>query len=86
MPHEMNDLGYPTDPELRALEFRLGDLAYEWRGAYGDQAHQDRLVEEYHETMRVLYQRGWDAVLDIEAELPDEFLPEAYLRRHGRFS
>jgi hypothetical protein len=76
MPHEVDQFGFPVDPELKRLESRLGELAGGWRWTY----RQD-VVEEYHQTMARLYELGWDAVLDHESELPDAFMPAEYLRR-----
>lgn len=77
MPHDVDNLGYPVDPELRQLESYLGELAARWRGTY-----REDIVQEYHATMSLLYELGWDAILDVESELPDELMPEQYLRRH----
>lgn len=74
--HEVDEFGFPTDPELRRLEDRLGDLAGMWRGTY-----DEKVVQEYHATMARLYELGWNDVLDMESELPDSLMPEEYLRR-----
>ena len=84
MPHITDPLGYPVDPELRRLEFHLGDLAAQWRSTYGDDNRQAALVHEYHATLGILYAQGWDSVLDSESELPDALMPQEYMRRHGR--
>jgi hypothetical protein len=86
MAHTTDSIGYPLDPELRQREFHLGDLAALWRGSYDDHERQQRIVQAYHETLAQLYRLGWDSVLDIESELPDALMPEAYMRRHGRLS
>jgi len=83
MAHAMDEIGYPVDLALRRLEFRLGDLAARWREAYarpGDREHE--IHREYVATLERLYELGWDAVLDMESELPDRLLPAEYLRRH----
>jgi hypothetical protein len=85
MPHLVDKSGYPQDPVLRQLEFQLGDLAERWRGSYGDDEQQRHIIEMYHAILSKLYQQGWDAVLDVESELPDELMPDEYLRRNGRF-
>jgi hypothetical protein len=84
MAHATDKSGYPLDPELRQLEFRLGDLAGLWRGAYGDQARQDDIVQEYSAILARLYDLGWDSELDVESELPDDLMPAEYLRRNPR--
>jgi len=84
MTHATDKSGYPIDPELRRLEFRLGDLAGLWRRMHGDQSQQDALVKEYVIIIAQLYSLGWDAVLDIESELPDRLMPDEYLKRNLR--
>jgi hypothetical protein len=84
MPHEVDDIGYPVDPVLRRLEFRLGDLAGMWRTSYGDTAKQTAIIKEYHDVMERLYSLGWDSGLDLESELPDKYMPEEYQRRVQR--
>lgn len=82
MPHSADISGYPLDPELRKLEFQLGDLAELWRGSFGDDNRQSQLVDEYHSILTRLYHLGWDSELDIESELPDRLMPQEYLRRN----
>jgi hypothetical protein len=80
--HKVDEFGYPSDPKLRALEFRLCDLAGTWRASWGDPQRQEEIVQAYHTTMAELYSIGWDGRLDIECELPDRLMPKAYLRRN----
>ena len=82
--HRVDELGYPLDPELDALEDRLNILAGMWRGSLGNLLGQGEIVREYHAILTKLYSLGWDGVLDIDGELPDELMPDEYLRRHGR--
>ncbi|MCA9919120.1 MAG: hypothetical protein KC445_14260 [Anaerolineales bacterium] len=79
--HETDEISYPVDPELRALEFRLGNLAAEYREHISPE-DDEQAIREYHATMDKLYKLGWDAVLDIESELPDKLMPEEYRKRH----
>jgi len=81
-PHETDEIGYPVDPELRALEFQLGDLAGEYR-RHISAAHTKHVVEQYHATLNKLYQLGWDSVLDVDSELPYELMPEEYFKRNS---
>jgi len=81
-PHEVDGVGYPVDPVMRQLEFRLGDLAYELD--FGTQRPDDDIIKEYHETMQKLYDMGWDAILDLDAELPEELMPKEYVQRHPK--
>jgi hypothetical protein len=75
--HEVDKFGYPVNPELRKLEFHLCDLA----GSWGERSEEE-IVSEYHATMAELYSLGWDGTLDVECELPREFMPDKYVRRH----
>jgi hypothetical protein len=84
--HEVDELRFPVDPELRELEMNLGDLAETWRGNWGNPDRQAEMVREYHATMAKLYALGWDGTIDLECELPEELMPEEYLRRHPGFS
>jgi hypothetical protein len=78
MAHERGLSGYPADPELNRLQSHLGHLAAEWRGALGGAERQRAIVQDYHATMRRLYELGWDDILDIDAELPRDLMPEEY--------
>lgn len=82
MAHEVTGVGYPVDPELRRLEFLLGDLAAHWRGSYHDPERQQAIVRTYHETLYRLYELGWDAALDMASQLPDNLMLVVYTRRH----
>lgn len=81
--HEVDELGYPLDPELRSLQAYLGNLAAMWRHAKrtDDKARQAELVHEYHHTLEKLYSLGWDDGLDIESELPYDLMPQEYFDR-----
>ncbi len=68
-----DNLGYPLDPDMRKLEFHLCDLAAWWRG---EPKKRDVIINEYHATLSKLYELGWDGVLDVECELPDEYMPQ----------
>ncbi|MCB0197120.1 MAG: hypothetical protein KDJ65_34555 [Anaerolineae bacterium] len=82
MSHEKDSIGLPIDPELRRLEFCLGDLAAQWR-EYESPEKQKEIVREYHATMESLFELGWDGFLSLDSELPDELLPKRYRERHG---
>lgn len=83
--HNVDEFGYPIDPELRRLEFLLGDLAAQWRGAYDYTEKQKAIVRQYHQVMQTLYERGWDAELDMESHLPKELMPKEYVKRNAGF-
>ena len=80
MSHETDSIGLPVAPELRRLEFLLGDLAAEWR-EYESPERQNEIVLEYHSVMERLDELGWDGFLDLDSELPDELLPERYRKK-----
>jgi hypothetical protein len=80
--HKVDKMGYPLDPELKALEVSLEDLAGAWRGAYGDTKKQQEIVGLYHATVKKLYEKGWDGFLDVQSELPVSLMPQEYLERH----
>lgn len=81
MAHQVDQFGYPLDPELRHLERRLGQLAGEWgRVAHGI-GHQEAIVAEYHATMQRMYDLGWRGGLDIDAELPHDLMPAWYMEQ-----
>ncbi len=89
MAHAVDESGFPLDPELRRLEDHLGDLAAEWRGSQEQSEHAAAIVREYHATLERLIELGWDASvgeLDYEDLLPDDLMPDAYLRRHEHLS
>jgi hypothetical protein len=79
MSHEVDKIGYPVDPHLRSLEFRLGDLAAQYRQVVGGLENRENIIREYLATLQEMYDLGWRGNLDIEAELPDEHMPEWYL-------
>ncbi|HRV96086.1 MAG TPA: hypothetical protein P5526_28295 [Anaerolineae bacterium] len=83
MSHETDSIGLPVDPELRRLEFLLGDLAAQWR-EYESPERQNEIVLEYHSVMERLYELGWDGFLDWDSELPTELMPEQHPKqRHN---
>jgi hypothetical protein len=60
----------------KELEFQLGHLAAEWA-----KTQKPALIKRYHDIYHELRSLGWDDVIDIEAELPDELMPQEYLNR-----
>jgi hypothetical protein len=65
-----------SSPSRRELLFLLGDIAAQWR-----ESKNPRFIKEYHDTYHQLRGLGWSGMLDIEAELPDEYMPRDYLER-----
>jgi len=84
MAHAKDEIGYPLDPELRRLEFYLGDLAARWRDAFGEPEQQEKIAQEYQDVLMRMYEMGWESQLDVESELPDRLMPKEYLRRNAR--
>ena len=70
----------PTELELVR---RLNALAAQWRASGGSVSGpaRDTLVQQFRDTLDALYATGWNSALGWENELPDQFLPERYLRR-----
>jgi hypothetical protein len=66
---------------LDALESRLGRLAARWRGT-DDAAEAAALVQQYQSILLWMIELGYRGSLDVDAELPDELLPAAYLHLH----
>ena len=59
-------------------EASLSELAMDFRSAQF-KAKRDLLVEDYVHILEAMMSQGWKGVLDVESELPDEFMPRAYL-------
>lgn len=80
--YQVDEIGLPVDPELRKLELSLSTLAANWRGNWGNPQRQEEIVREYRAVIARLYSLGWNGILDADSELPDELLPEEYVRRN----
>jgi len=68
-----------TVSDIRKLEDKISELAMRWRGQPGK---RDEIKKEYHNTIAVLYSLGWDDILDVDCELPDDDMPQDYKTRH----
>lgn len=66
--------------EIDALLNELVRLAMQWRGMNisGNTQKRNEVTNQYHHTMRNLFALGWEGVLDIDSELPDQFMPQEY--------
>lgn len=72
-----------TDRELLStLEHKLSDLAALWRGRK-DQPGADEIVRQYHAILNCMIELGFRDALDVDSELPDRLMPEAYLNLHS---
>jgi hypothetical protein len=79
----MQQTSTPTDTQLLdALETKLGHLAARWRGTQDPQEAQT-LVRQYQAILRCMIELGYRDSLDVDAELPDEYLPAEYLTLHS---
>jgi len=66
------------------LVTQLGRLAMQWRAARTPEL-QTEIAREYHAAVRRLYELGWDDVIDVDSQLPEESMPSEYLERHPPF-
>jgi hypothetical protein len=71
-------IGLSDDPAIRQLQLKLGDLAVKFSAT----PNPDQVVEEYKQTVNRLYELGWDGIIPFDSELPDPYMPEAYLKRN----
>ena len=72
-----------TDHQLLdALETRVGRLAARWRGTQ-DRQEAAVLVQQYQSILLWMIELGYHDSLDVDAELPDEYLPAEYLALHS---
>jgi hypothetical protein len=67
---------------LDALETRVGRLAARWRGTQ-DPQEAEALVQQYQSILLWMIELGYRDSLDVDAELPDEYLPVEYLALHS---
>ena len=65
------------DTTLKMMESSLGELAMNWRSSDDEEAHA--IVYHYQAILRCMLDLGFCKSLMVEAELPDEYLPQEYL-------
>lgn len=63
------------------MERSLGLLAARWRSRQS-KPEADEIVRQYQAILRCMIEIGYHASLDVESELPDEYLPVEYLTLH----
>lgn len=72
-----------TDKQIiDALERKLGHLAARWRSTQNTQAEAE-IIRQYQSILHCMIELGFHDSLDVDAELPDEFMPAEYLALFG---
>ena len=78
-------LGISAITDTSQLQILLGQLAARWRGAGLQQnlITQDEIKQVYHAAVERLFELGYTerGGLDVQSELPDAHMPQAYLDR-----
>lgn len=62
---------------IHEMEGSLRVLAAHWRGSQ-NQPEAPEIVRRYQSILRCMIELGYHDSLDVESELPDEFLPQEY--------
>ena len=65
------------EPMLKHMEASLSTLAMYWRGS-NDDAEAEQIVQNYQALLRCMIALGFHQSLLVEAELPDEYMPQEY--------
>jgi hypothetical protein len=66
------------EPMLKNMEESLSELAMRWRGNDSDE-EADAIAHNYQVILRCMIDLGFHQSLQVEAELPDELLPQEYI-------
>jgi hypothetical protein len=66
------------EPMLRNMEDSLSELAMRWRGSDSDE-EAAAIARQYQVILRCMVDLGFHQSLQIEAELPDDLMPQEYL-------
>lgn len=62
---------------LDSLETKPGHLAARWRGT--ESSHEaNAIVRQYQAVLGCMIEPGFHASLDVDAELPDDLMPQEY--------
>ena len=69
--------GLSDDPSFDVLMHELGCLAGAWR-----KTKNQEYVQKYQILCRALLEMGWKDELDLEALLPDQWMPQEYFERY----
>jgi hypothetical protein len=63
---------------LAQMEITLAHLAMYWRGSDKDE-EADAIAHNYQVILRCMIDLGFHQSLQVEAELPDELMPQEYI-------
>ncbi len=66
------------EPMLKRMEASLSELAMYWRGSDDDE-EAEQIVQNYQALLRCMVAMGFHQSLLVEAELPDELMPQEYV-------
>jgi hypothetical protein len=69
-----------TQTLMEQMEESLAHLALHWRG-HTTPEDSEELVRRYNAILTCMLKLGLDHPLDIDSELPDELMPQAYFER-----
>ncbi|MCI0713425.1 MAG: EF-hand domain-containing protein [Chloroflexi bacterium] len=65
------------EPMLKNMQDSLNELAMRWRGSDSDE-EADAIAHNYQVILRCMIDLGFRQSLQVEAELPDELMPQEY--------
>ncbi|RKZ82279.1 MAG: hypothetical protein DRR19_20930 [Candidatus Parabeggiatoa sp. nov. 1] len=65
--------------EIQPIRIVLTYLAGRWRANQNNTVQAKEIVKHYNELLCFLINTGWNEGLSLEAELPDELMPQEYL-------
>jgi|GEM_PF-6317600 len=74
-PDQNYSLPQPRSTE-EALLFQIYDAASKWYTTKNPEH-----VKQYHDLYHQLRSRGWNGIIDVDAELPDNLMPQDYLNQ-----
>lgn len=66
------------EPMLKNMEDSLSGLAMRWRGSNSDE-EAEAIAHQYQVILRCMIDLGFHQSLQVEAELPDDLMPQEYL-------
>lgn len=74
----LNNDQNPSNKHQELLR-KLCDLAMEWRG---QKENRNSIAIDYARIYEELLLENWDHEIDIDCQLPEEYMPKEYLSRH----